>query len=85
MTYPLFISSSRLIQQKKEEKRRRKAVATLPHPRIPSGRSDAVVPNHLHPKNVVSVLGRTAAGITVAIGNVTYGILAEDCLSFCAF
>ena len=28
---------------------------------------------------------RTAARITVAIGNVTYGILAEDCLSFCAF
>ena len=81
----LFLSCLRLSHQKKEEKRRRKAVATLPHPRIPSGRSHAVVPNHLHPKNVFAVLGRTAARITVAIGKVTYGILAEDCLSFCAF
>ena len=63
LDYPLFLSSSRLLNQKKEEKRRRKAVATLPHSRVPSGRSHVVVPNHLHPKNVDAVLGRTAVRI----------------------
>ena len=55
LTYPLL--------GKEEEKRRRKAVPTLSRPRIPSERSHAVVPNHLHPKNMVAVLGRTAARI----------------------